>query len=90
SWLDTVHDLIHLSYGIMYNAMDFAQLAWQNALTLQLLAVNGICDFGVSALIRDGNCGHIEYPCLFHLDLMVWGYEFELRLQAFKGAIPFP
>ncbi|KAJ2428173.1 hypothetical protein GGF41_001449 [Coemansia sp. RSA 2531] len=90
SRLDMVRDLVHLGYSIMYNAMDFAQLARQNALTLQLLTVNGICNFGVLALIRDGNCGYIEYLCLFHLDLMVWGYEFELRLQAFKGTIPFP
>ncbi|KAJ2093871.1 hypothetical protein GGI09_005716 [Coemansia sp. S100] len=90
SRLDAVRNLVYLSYGIMYNAMDFAQLARQNASTLQYLGVNGMYDFDVSALIRDGNRDYIEYLRLFHLDLMVWGYEFELRLQAFKGAILFP
>ncbi|KAJ2059274.1 hypothetical protein GGI17_004515 [Coemansia sp. S146] len=85
-----VRNLVHLSYEVDVDGVNFVQLARQCAPTLQRLAMESTQNVDIIGLIRDNNGDYMEYPQLLMLEHSLWMDSEPLQLPVFSGASPFP
>ncbi|KAJ1891286.1 hypothetical protein LPJ71_007719, partial [Coemansia sp. S17] len=85
-----VRNLVHLSYEVDRDGINFVQLARQCAPTLQSLSMSSIRYSDIVDLIQDSNGDFMVYPQLLLLEHSVYaGFELS-EMPVNRGATPFP
>ncbi|KAJ2461295.1 hypothetical protein GGF42_000281 [Coemansia sp. RSA 2424] len=90
--LGSICNIVDLSCHVGHIGEHFVQLARQNALTLQSLAMSMSRVQDTVDLVQNSISDYIQYPCLRTLKHTSCEYEYEDRSEplVFKGAVPFP